>query len=133
MGSCWVRAVLGGFVGATLLVASLHAHHSFAADFDMTKHVTLTGRVSKIEWLNPHVHVYVDVKEAQKTVTWSVELGSPNGLKERGWTPKTLKIGDVITVEGSRAKDGSRLANASSIVPPNGARMSTGTGLGKTS
>jgi len=109
------------------------AHHSFAADFDVTKHVMLNGRVTKIEWLNPHVHVYLDVKEGPRNVTWSIELGSPNGLKARGWTAKTLKIGDVVTVEGSRAKDGSRLANASFIQLPSGVRMPTGSGAGKTS
>ena len=116
-----------------LLVSRLYAHHSFAADFDITKPVTLKGRVTKIEWLNPHVHVYLDVKNSGKAATWSVELGSPNGLKSRGWTAQTLKIGDVITVDGSLAKDGSRLANASSIVLANGRRMSAGSGLGKTS
>jgi Family of unknown function (DUF6152) len=114
-------------------VVLILGHHSFAADFDIAKHVMLIGRVTKIEWLNPHVHVYVDVKEGPRNVTWSIELGSPNGLKARGWTAKTLKVGDVITVDGSRAKDGSHLANANSIVLPNGARMSAGSGLGKTS
>ena len=127
------RVVLSAFVCATLVVAPAYAHHSFAADFDITKHVTLTGRVSKIEWMNPHVHVFLDVKDGAKTATWSVELGSPNGLKDRGWTAKTLKIGDVITVDGSLAKDGSRLANAGAIVLPNGVRMSLGSGAGKTS
>jgi hypothetical protein len=118
------------------LLAAAHAgaHHSFAADFDVTKHVTLTGRVTKIEWMNPHVHVYIDVNERNRTVTtWAIELGSPNGLRERGWTSKSLKIGDVVTVDGSRAKDGSHLANAASIVLPSGVRMSAGSGLGKTS
>ena len=114
--------------------SSVYAHHSFAADFDVTKHVTLTGRVSKIEWLNPHVHIYIDVEDRNKTATtWSIELGSPNGLRQRGWTPKTLKIGDVVTIDSSLAKDGSHLANASSIVLPSGVRLSTGSGVGKTS
>lgn len=117
-----------------LAVPRLDAHHSFAADFDVTKHVTLTGRVTKIEWLNPHVHVYIDVNgEPGRRVSWSIELGSPNGLRQRGWTPKTLKIGDAITIDGSLAKDGSHLANASSIVLPSGVRLSTGSGVGKTS
>lgn len=118
---------------AVALVGRVDAHHSFAADFDVTKPVTLTGRVTKIEWLNPHVHVFLDVKDGATLATWSVELGSPNGLKVRGWTAKTLKIGDVVTVNGSLAKDGSRLANASFIVLPNGVRMATGSGQGKTS
>jgi hypothetical protein len=114
-------------------VVLLLAHHSFAADFDVTRHVVLTGRVTKIEWLNPHVHIYVDVKEGSQNVSWSIELGSPNGLKARGWTSRTLKVGDVISLDGSRAKDGSHLANAGTIVLPSGVRMSTGSGLGKTS
>jgi hypothetical protein len=117
-----------------LSTARARAHHSFAADFDVTKHVTLTGRVTRIEWLNPHVHIYMDVAaEPVRSVPWAIELGSPNGLRQRGWTPKTLKIGDVITIDGSLAKDGSHLANASSIVLPSGVRMSTGSGVGKTS
>ena len=118
---------------AALGVVRLAAHHSLAADFDVTKPVTLRGRVTKVEWLNPHVHIYIDVKNGGEAATWSVELGSPNGLKERGWTAKTLKIGDLITVDGSLAKDASRLANASSIVLPNGVRMATRSGKGKTS
>jgi len=128
-----VRRVLATVVATIIVVARLQAHHSFAADFDVTKHVTLTARVTKIEWLNPHVHVYIDTSENGRTVTWSIELGSPNALKARGWTAKTLKVGDRITVEGSRAKDGSHLANASSITLPSGVRLSTGSGLGKTS
>lgn len=112
-----------------LAVAVLLLHHSFAADFDIAKPVTLTGTVTKIEWLNPHVHVSLDVKG----VSWTVEMGSPNGLGRLGWTPKTMTIGDVITVAGSLAKDGSRLANARSIVLPGGRRLSAAPPGGKTS
>jgi hypothetical protein len=112
-----------------LALAALLLHHSFAADFDVTKPVTLTGRVTRIEWMNPHVHIYIDSDHER----WSIELGSPNGLRERGWTQKTLKIGDVVTIEGSRAKDGTRLANARLVVLASGARMATGSGQGKTS
>ena len=116
-------------VAVSLVAASASAHHSFAADFDVTKPVTLTGRVTKIEWTNPHVHIYMDVKNEE----WSIELGSPNGLRGRGWTQKTLKAGDVVTIEGSRAKDGSRLANARVVVLPGGTRLLTGSPEGKTS
>ena len=112
-----------------VLLAMAMAHHSFAADFDITKPVALTGRVTKIEWMNPHVHVYIEVKNEQ----WSIEMGSPNGLAKRGWTPKTLKIGDAITVRGSRAKDRSNLANARSIVLPDGTTLSAAPPEGKTS
>lgn len=127
--------VLGALAMFVLMgVVRADAHHSFAADFDVTKHVTLTGRVTKVEWLNPHVHIYIDVTESPKrTTAWTIELGSPNGLRQRGWTSRSLKIGDVITIDGSLAKDGSHLANASSVVLPSGVRLSTGSGQGKTS
>jgi hypothetical protein len=112
-----------------LLLAALIGHHSLAADFDTARPITLTGRVTKIEWLNPHVHIYIDVKGQP----WSVEMGSPNGLSQRGWTTKTLKIGAVVTVEGSRAKDGGNIANARSIVLPSGVRLSAAPPDGKTS
>ena len=104
-------------------------HHSFASDFDVGKPVLLTGRVAKIEWLNPHVHITIDVNGE----VWTVEMGGPNGLGRQGWTAKTLKIGDVITVAGSRAKDGTRTANAMSIALPNGVKMPTASSQGKTS
>jgi hypothetical protein len=109
-----------GIAVIRLAVAVLLLHHSFAADFDITKPVTLTGTVTKIEWTNPHVHIQIAVKGDR----WTVEMGSPNGLGRQGWTSKTMKAGDVITVAGSRAKDGSRTANAKSIVLPTGVRMS---------
>jgi len=117
-----------------LAAATFLAHHSLAADFDTTKPVTLTGSVTKIEWMNPHVHVYIDVNAGRGTpARWSVEMGSPNGLMQRGWTRKSMKIGDVITVDGSRAKDGSNIANARSIVLPTGVRLSAASSPGGTS
>jgi hypothetical protein len=116
-----------------LAAAAFVGHHSLAADFDTTKHVTLTGRITKIEWMNPHVHIYIDVKNVVKDELWSVEMGSPNGLSQRGWTPKSMKVGDVVTVDGSRAKDGSNIANARSIVLPSGVRLSAAPPEGKTS
>src|SRR4029077_20223031 len=87
-----------------LAVAALLAHHSFAADFDIAKPVMLTGAVAKIEWLNPHVHVYIDVKVEKRLERWTIEMGSPNGLGRQGWTPRTMKIGDGSTVGGGRAQ-----------------------------
>jgi len=98
------------------------AHHSFAAEYDASKPIKLTGAVTKIEWTNPHCFFYVDVKtESGKIENWALELGNPNALLRNGWTPKSVKIGDEVTVEGTRAKDGSLLGNARSMV-----LMSTG-------
>jgi len=95
---------------------SVVAHHSFAAEFDASKPVKITGTVTKIEWLNPHVWFYVDVKDdAGKVSNWGVEMGSPNGLMRTGWTRNSMKLKDVVTVEGSRAKDGSTTANARTV------------------
>jgi hypothetical protein len=98
------------------LAVPVLAHHSFAAEFDAQKPVTLTGTVTKVEWMNPHVWFYVDVKdEAGKVANWGFELGSPNGLMRSGWTRKSMNLGDLVTVEGSRAKDGSYHVNARSV------------------
>lgn len=92
------------------------AHHSFAAEFDANKPITLTGAVSKVEWANPHVWFYADVKgDDGKTTNWGIEMGSPNGLMRAGWSRKSMKIGDVVTVDGSRAKDGSSHVNARTV------------------
>src|SRR5204862_341390 len=93
------------------------AHHSFAAEYDAAKPIKLTGTVTKIEWTNPHCYFYIDVKtESGKIESWALELGNPNALLRNGWTPKSVKIGDEVAVEGTRAKDGTLLGNARSMV-----------------
>jgi hypothetical protein len=102
-------------LGLVLAVASttVRAHHSFAAQYDADKPVTLVGTVTKIEWTNPHARFYVDVKDDKGVVTnWNLELGSPNVLRRNGWTRTSLNVGDEVTVEGSLDRDGSKMANA---------------------
>ena len=94
------------------------AHHSFAAEFDASKPMKLTGLVTKIEWQNPHTFFYIDVTDAAggKVTNWAIELGSPNGLMRSGWTRNTLKIGDIVSVEGSLARSGEPLCNARVVI-----------------
>jgi hypothetical protein len=103
------------------------AHHSFSAVFDADKKVSLTGTVTKLEWANPHIWVYFDVKDANGTVTpWQCESGPPNSLVRQGWNKNSLKTGDVISVEGSRAKDGSNTCSVSSVKGADGKRLFAG-------
>ena len=106
-------------VGAGLLLAArpVVAHHAFAAEFDANKPIKLTGAVTRVDWKNPHAWFYIDVTdETGKVTNWGLEMGSPNGLLRAGWTRNSMKIGDVITVDGSRARDGSNIANAQAVI-----------------
>ena len=105
----------------TVLDAAMpaHSHHSFAAQYDAAKPITLTGKVTKVEWTNPHVYVYVDVRDdkTNEVVNWALEIGGgPNSLIRQGWSRDSLKADDMVTIQGSLARDGSRLASAQSIV-----------------
>lgn len=92
------------------------AHHNFAAEFDANKPITITGAVTRLEWTNPHVWFYIDVKsEAGAVANWGLEMGSPNGLMRAGWTRSSMKIGDVVTVEGFLARDKPNIGNARAV------------------
>jgi len=98
-------------------VVPIDAHHSFAAEFDADKRTQLTGVVTKVEWMNPHVWFYVNVKDEAtgKLINWAAEMGSPNGLMRQGWTRNTMQVGMVVTFNGALAKDGSNRINASNV------------------
>src|SRR5437016_149612 len=111
-------------IGLLLAAVTLLAHHSFAAEYDNNKPIKFSGKVTKVEWLNPHIYVYVDAKdESGKNVNYAVEGGAPNGLFRQGWRKDTLKIGDPISVEGFLAKDGSNTVNARAWVLPDGRKL----------
>jgi hypothetical protein len=113
--------LLGASVLAVMIASPARAHHSFAAEFDADKRVTLNGTITRVEWTNPHTYFYVDVANEAGTVTsWAVEGGAPNALYRAGWKPTSLKAGDKVTIVGSQAKDGSNLANAVSFTLPDG-------------
>lgn len=122
MKSNWMSAVAGGLLLAAM---PMLAHHSFAAEYDRSQPITLKGTVTKVEWMNPHARFYLDVKDEStgKVTNWEFELGSPNGLMRQGWTRNSLKEGEVVQVQGSRAKDGSNLVNASNVSFENGKRV----------
>ena len=125
-----MKTSFGIFVAAAMLLITAVpaiAHHAFAAEYDADQPVTLKGKVTKFEWTNPHARFYIDVVDAKGTVTnWNLELASPNVLKRNGWSSKILQIGDTITVEGSRAKDGSKMANGRVVTLANGQRVFSG-------
>jgi hypothetical protein len=111
-------------MAACIMIAAgmpLLAHHSFAAEFDASKAIRLTGVLTKLEWSNPHTYFYIDVKEDNGNILkWSCEAGSPGALSRRGFKKGDLKLGDSIIVDGYRAKDGSRLVDARRVTLPDG-------------
>ena len=124
----WVVLLVASFcvAGTTPLIA----HHSFAAEFDATKAIRLTGALAKIEWTNPHSYFYIDVKDENGTaVRWGCEAGSPGALSRRGFKRGDIKLGDTIIVDGYRAKDGSNLIDARRVTLPDG-RIVSGASAG---
>jgi hypothetical protein len=120
-----MKAKLAVLIAGLGLLAPVYGHHSFAAEFDQRKPITLKGCVTKVEWMNPHTHFFIEVADDQgKVTTWDLEMGSPNGLQREGWTRKSLQIGDEVLVQGYRAKDGSNLVNAASVTFSDGRKVS---------
>ena len=131
----WIRTKHMPLVGLAILLmagTSASAHHSFAAEYDGTKPITLTGPITKMLWSNPHAWVYIDAKGTDgKVVNWAFETGGANALYRRGWKKDDLPVGEMVTIEGFLARDGSHHANATNIKLPGGKQLfagSSGTG-----
>jgi hypothetical protein len=115
-----------------LLVLSgpLLAHHPFASEYDWKKPVTLTGKITKIEWTNPHAHLFMDVRADGKTLNWNFELGGMNALQKAGWNKEIVKVGDMVTVDGWRALAKDNAANMKSLKLPDGRELSAASSIG---
>lgn len=125
-----MRVKFGVFVAVFALLCSggaLVAHHSFSLEYDGGKAFNVKGTVSKVEWTNPHARFYIDVvDDSGKTATWNIELASPSALNRNGWTSRTLKIGDTVTVEGWAAKAAPNRGAAKSVVMADGRALFAG-------
>ena len=121
------RIRAAGLLALVAVALPALAHHSFSAEFDEKATITLTGAVTKVEWFNPHIWVYLDVKDADgKPQHWQCEGGAPNSLVRNGWTKNSLKQGDEITIDGYLAKDGSKTCNARKVTLADGKSVFAG-------
>jgi hypothetical protein len=123
------RSIAATLLATAALAATpaVAAHHSFAAEYDRGKTVTVTGTVTRFDWMNPHIYFYVEVKdEGGKATTWAIEGGAPNTLYRAGWRKDSLKVGDVVTVSGYLARDGSNQAHMQTVVLADGRSLFTG-------
>ena len=119
--------VLVAFAGLLAITVPALAHHSFAAEFDADKPVTVNGAVAKMDWVNPHSWIYVDVKGADgKVVQWRFEMGPPNSLLRMGWRKDSIPAGTPVKIEGFRAKSGDNVANAKTVTLPDGRELFSG-------
>jgi hypothetical protein len=129
MRSAQTMTVASGATLALALCCALpsSAHHSFSAEYDRDKPITLTGSVTKLEWTNPHARIYIDVKDdSGNLVSWDFELGPPNGLMRQGWNRNSLRAGNVVTISGFLSKDEPHVANARSVLLPDGRQVFAG-------
>ena len=130
VGSCVLALAV-----AAALTTPLWAHHSFAAEYDSKQPVTVKGAVTKVEWMNPHVYFYIDVKDEQtgKVANWAWEMGAPAVIQRNGWTRNSMKIGDIVVVDGTRAKSGATHGNARSVtMASTGKKLGAGSSEGQT-
>jgi hypothetical protein len=133
----WSR--IGSFALALIIAAALStplfAHHSFAAEYDSKQPITVKGAVTKVEWMNPHVYFYIDVRDEQtgKITNWAFEMGAPAVIQRNGWTRNSMKIGDLVIVDGTRAKSGAPHGNARSVtLAATGKKLGAGSSEGQT-
>lgn len=120
------KFALSIFALVTAAAVPALAHHAFSAEFDVSKPVSVKGVVTKIEWMNPHAWFYVDVKTDSGVEQWQFETGAPIELTRRGWRKNDLKVGDEVSVEGLRAKDGTNTASARMVTLPSGKKVFSG-------
>jgi Family of unknown function (DUF6152) len=134
MNRAWFGGVVVALIVATPAAPRVSAHHSFAAEYDANKPLNLTGAVTKIEWTNPHVYFYIDVRDEKtgKVVNWAFEMGAPAVIQRTGWTRNTMKIGDLVIVTGSQAKSGRPHGNARTVtMASTGQKLGAGSSQGQ--